>query len=123
MHEFSTASQVVKTILEEVERRKAKAVVEVHLLIGRLTFLGLDQLRFSYEALVKGTILEKAKLIIEEKDGVVECDNCGFRGSLPYVNDPSYHLQIPIFTCPKCNSEIRIVEGRECLIKSIKVVV
>ena len=123
MHEFSTASQIVKALLEEVERKKAKAVLEVNLLIGRLTFLGLEQLRFSYEALVKDTILEKAKLIIKEKNGVVECDTCSFRGPLSHLDDPSYHLQIPVFTCPKCNSEIRIIEGRECLIKSIKVVV
>lgn len=124
MHEFSTASQIVKTVLEEVEKKKAKEVLEVTLVIGKLTFLGLEQLEFCYHALVEKTILEKAKLIIEENDGVVQCDTCGYRGPLSYVDDSTYYLQMmPLFTCPKCNSKIRIVEGKECIIKAIKVAV
>lgn len=123
MHEFSTVSQIVKTVLEEVEKRKAKEVKEVTLQIGKFTYLGIDQLKFSYEVLVEGTILEKSKLIIEEKSGVVECSSCGLRGPIPYVDDPDYHQQIPVFTCPKCNSAVRIVEGKDCLIKSVKMVV
>lgn len=123
MHEFSMASEIVKTILDEVEKRKVKRVIEVTLVIGEFTFLGLDQIRFCYETLAKGTILEKAKLTIEEQNGIVECDKCSFRGPISYVNEPAFHLQIPSFTCPKCNSEIQIVEGKDCLIKSIKAVV
>ena len=69
MHEFSVTSQIVENILKEAERHKAKKVVQVNLAIGKLTFLGIEQVRFTYKLLVKGTIAEKSKLAIKEKDG------------------------------------------------------
>ena len=69
MHEFSMATQLVENVLEEAKRHDAKKVAEVHLVIGKMTFLGVDQVRFSYGILVKDTIMEDSKLIIKEQDG------------------------------------------------------
>lgn len=120
MHEFSMTSQIVEKVLEEAEKQKAKKVLEVHLIIGKLTLLGIKQIRFSYSALVKNTLLEGSKLIIERKKGTVKCDRCGYEGPIRFRNDPVYHLSFPTLACPSCGYSARIVEGRECLIKSIK---
>ena len=121
MHEFSMATQIVENVLEEVKKHDAKKVEEVHLIIGKMTFLGVDQIRFSYDVLVKDTILKDSKLIIEEQDGVIECSSCGFKGAVPIEDDPAYHVPVPTLKCPKCAQTAKIVQGKECTIKSIRI--
>ena len=114
------ATQIVETVLEEAKRHDAKNVAEVHLVIGKLTFLGVEQIRFSYKILTEDTIMKDSKLIIKEQDGVIECPKCGFKGAVPFEDDPAYHVPIPTLKCPKCGETAKIVEGRECTIKSIR---
>ena len=122
MHEFSMTTQIVNYVLEAAKKHNAKQVNEVHLIIGKLTFLSLEQVKFTYNILVKNTIMEDSKLHIEEKDGVVKCDNCGYAGDLKYEDDPVYHVPSPTLNCPKCEGVVNIVGGKECTIKSIKLV-
>ena len=122
MHEFSMTTQIVNYVLEEAKKHNAKRVNEVHLIIGKLTFLGIEQVKFTYDLLVKGTIMEGSKLHIEEKDGVVKCNNCGYNGDLKYEDDPVYHVPSPTLNCPKCGGVVNIVGGKECTIKSIKLI-
>ncbi|UCE16477.1 MAG: hydrogenase maturation nickel metallochaperone HypA [Candidatus Bathyarchaeota archaeon] len=123
MHEFSMTSQIVKSVLEEAKKHNAKRVDGVHLVIGKLTFLGLEQVRFAYEVLVKDSIMEGSKLYIEEKDGVVRCSNCGYEGCLKYEDNPMYHVPTPTLNCPKCRGVVKIVGGKECTIKSVKLAI
>jgi hydrogenase nickel incorporation protein HypA/HybF len=112
----------VQSVLAEAEKRGAKKVTEVDLIIGKLTFLGLEQVRFAYEALTKGTIMEGSKLVIGEQDGVVKCSNCSYEGGFKYEDDPLYHVPVPTLKCPQCGSIVNIVAGKECIIQSIKLV-
>lgn len=123
MHEFSVTSQVVQSVLAEAEKRGAKKVTEVDLVIGKLTFLGLEQVQFAYEVLAKDTILEGSKLVIEEQEGIVKCNKCGYEGGFKYEDDPLYHVPVPTLKCPQCGSVVSIVAGKECTIKSIKMMV
>jgi hydrogenase nickel incorporation protein HypA/HybF len=123
MHEFSVTSQIVQSVLTEAEKHKAKKVTEVYLVIGKLTFLGLEQVRFAYEALTKGTILEGSRLIIEEQEGTVKCNHCDYEGGFKYEDDPMYHVPVPTLKCPHCGNVVSIVAGKECTIKSIKMMV
>lgn len=123
MHEFSMTKQIVENILLQAKKHDAKNVIQVNLVIGKLTFLGIEQVRFSYEILVKGTIMEGSKLHIEEKDGHVECSECGYEGNINYEDDPIYHVLSPTLRCPKCKGVVQITGGKECTIKSIKLAV
>jgi len=123
VHEFSVTSQIVEAVLKEAEKHNAKKVVEVHLDIGKLTFLGLEQVRFSYEVLVKGTIMEGSKLYIEEKDGILKCNSCGYEGGFKYEDDPIYHVPTPTLHCPKCGETVQIIAGRECTIRDVKLLI
>lgn len=120
MHELSMTTQIVDSVLEEAKKQDAKKVTKVHLVIGKLTFLGIEQVHFSYKILVEDTIMKGSKLIIEKKDGVIECPSCGYKGSIQYGDDPTYHVPIPTLRCPKCGKAAKILEGNECTIKSIK---
>jgi len=115
-------TQIVNYILEEAKKHNAKRVYEAHLIIGKLTFLGLEQVKYAYKLLVKNTIMEDSKLHIEEKDGAVKCNNCGYAGDLKYEDDPVYHIPSPTLNCPQCEGVVNIVGGKECTIKSIKLV-
>jgi hydrogenase nickel incorporation protein HypA/HybF len=123
VHEFSVTSQIVQSVLAEAEKRGTKKVTEVDLVVGKLTFLGLEQVRFAFEVLTKDTILEGAKLVIEEQEGVVKCSNCGYVGGFKYEDDPLYHVPVPTLKCPRCGSVVEITAGKECTIKSIKLIV
>jgi len=116
-------TQIVQNVLQEAEKHNAKKVVEVHLIIGKLTFLGIEQVRFSYNILVKGTIMEGSKLHIKEKNGIVKCSSCGYEGDFNYEDDPAYHVPTPTLRCPRCGGDVAIVGGRECTIKSVKLIV
>jgi hydrogenase nickel incorporation protein HypA/HybF len=125
MHESSVTKQIVQTVLQEAEKHGAKKVLEVNLVIGKLSLLGLEQVKFVYELFVKGTIMEGSKLLIEEKDGLVKCASCGYERQFSYGDVSGYLVPtVPIITlqCPKCEGTVEIVEGRECLIKSLKLI-
>ena len=120
MHEFSVTSNIVKLVLEEAKKHEAKKVLEVHLVIGKLTFLAVEQIKFSYDLIVKNTLMEGSKLEIEQRDGTVECSNCGYNGPINIEEDPIYHFSFPSLLCPKCGSIAKIVEGKECIVKNIR---
>jgi hydrogenase nickel incorporation protein HypA/HybF len=121
MHEFSVMSQIVDSILSEANKRKATKIEEVDLQIGEYTMLGEEQLKFAYEVLSKDTILKGSKLNIGHIEGKIECA-CGYRGRIEPSPD-SPHRIVPILECPKCKGAAKIVEGRECVIRNIRMVV
>jgi len=115
-------TQIIEAVLEEAKRHGAKKVTEVQMSIGKMTFLGTEQVRFSYKILTEDTIMKDSKLIIEEKDGVIHCTNCGYKGEVPLKDDPAHHIPVPTLQCPKCGNTAKIVEGKECTIKSIRMI-
>lgn len=42
MHEFFITSCIVERVLEEARRKKAKRVLQVHLVLGKLSLLGKE---------------------------------------------------------------------------------
>ncbi|MBS7650499.1 MAG: hydrogenase maturation nickel metallochaperone HypA [Candidatus Bathyarchaeia archaeon] len=120
MHELSMAKGIVETVIAEANKRNAKSVSEVCLVVGKLSMLGLDQLRYCYKLLTKDTILEESKLKIELEEGQVYCERCKFEGPIKIREDPQYHIVYPTLECPECGGEVEVVSGRNCYIKSIK---
>ena len=123
VHEGTITTQIVESVLGEVNRRKAKKVVEVNLVIGSLTFLNPDQIKFWYKMLTKDTILEDSKLTIEKDKGTVCCSMCGYEGEFKFIDDPVFHLPLPTLQCPKCDETVEIVSGKDCRIKSIRMLI
>jgi len=116
------ASQIVEIVSDEVKKRNAKKVLEVHLVIGKLNFIGKEQLKFSYKILTEKTLLESSKLVIREEEADVKCESCGYKGLLNFEDDQTFHLMIPTLVCPKCGKIVEIVKGREFFVKSVKMV-
>ncbi len=123
MHEGSITTQIVQSVLKEANHRKAKKVVEVDLVMGSLTFLNPEQVRFWYKMLTEETIMKDSKLVIEEKEGTVRCPECGYAGGFKYADDSALHMPMPTLQCPKCDGKVEIVSGKDCLIKSIRMLI
>ncbi len=123
VHEGSITTQIVESVLKEANQRKAKKVIEVQLILGSLTFLNPEQVEFWYEMLTKGTIMEGSKLVIEKNEGTVCCSKCGYEGNFKYVDDSALHVPMPTLQCPKCESAVEIVSGKDCIVKSVKMLI
>jgi len=122
MHEVSIAQSIVHTVLDEAKKQKASRVESVEVEIGELTFLGIDQVEFWVKTGFEGTIAEKAELLFKRVKGVLHCKECNYKGKLRVEEDPLYHVSLPTFSCPRCQSaKIEITQGKEALIRRIKI--
>lgn len=120
MHEYSMMMDIVEAALKSIENFEVENVEKVFLDVGELTFLNPVQLQFSFKILVEENILKGAELVINEKKAEVECTSCGYRG--PLQNKPEEnHFRIPQISCPKCNSKVNLLSGRECILRNIQV--
>jgi len=121
MHETVIAKSIVETVLREAEKHNAAGVESVEIVIGDLTFLGIEQIKFWVNTNLEDTIAQGAKLIFKREKGALKCNECGYEGDLQINEDPAYHFHLPLFACPVCRSSaIEIIRGKESIIKSIK---
>ena len=92
---------------------KAKRVNYVQLQVGALSGVVSDALRFSYDVVTKGTLLEGSELLIEEIPVAVYCDVCRAERELPALDS---------FRCPACGDPgAEIVRGKELEIRHLEV--
>ncbi|WP_400206923.1 hydrogenase maturation nickel metallochaperone HypA [Candidatus Methanomassiliicoccus intestinalis] len=126
MHEVSVMSSIVEAVLTELRKYEIESVEEVYLTVGEMTYLGAEQLEFAYEFLTQGTLLEGSKLVIEPEKITVKCSTCGYEGGIKYLGDEEedgvYHTQLPVISCPECAGQVEVVNGRSCVVKSVKAV-
>ena len=119
MHELSMAQAIVDTVLDAAEKNNAEEIVEVTIEIGMLTMLNPEQLRFLLDVISEDTLLENAKIIIEDVPVEIECQNCEFEG-LANTDGSDHYLAIVL--CPECGERsVEIIKGRECNVKNIKI--
>jgi len=116
MHEFSITSLLVDAVLDLARQKGSKKVLEVHLRVGKLRALSIDQVMFSYGVLTKGTILHGSKLFITETPGSVRCASCGYHAEL----EMDFHFGISPLDCPKCAALLTIEGGDECVISRVQ---
>ena len=112
MHEMS----IVATLLEQIEAEVARAgqsgpVVAVHLVVGRLSGVHVDALRFAFELLQADSIAEGAKLVIDQPPAELVCQDC-------HATHPTVELSA---ACPSCGSQhVTIRGGQQLLLQTIE---
>ena len=77
MHESAIAQAVVRTVVGEAKKRRARRVTAVELEVGALEGLGGRELRFAFELEAAGTPLEGAKLRVTKSAPSASCPACG----------------------------------------------
>lgn len=122
MHEVSVVADLLAAIKKELERYDVISVKEVTMTVGKLTNLGFEQMEFAFEIMSRDTILEGAKLTIEEEEIEVECEKCGYKGPVKNLEmGEEVHYQIPVLSCPECNGPVKIIAGKTCCVKTMEI--
>ncbi len=125
MHELQIASNLVNAVMDAAKEYKNATKIEtVHLSIGKLSFVGEEQLRFCWGAITdEREILKGSELIISDEEVEISCSSCGYVGDLEVSEDPLYHYMMPIFACPKCKGDVEITKGNGVTITNIKLMI
>jgi len=101
MHEMSLAESVLEIVRDCAAREGLTAVREVRLEIGQLSAVEPQALRFCFDAVVRGSLAEGARLEIDEVPGSAWCFEC-----LATVA-----LASRAGECPRCGGTRLLVNG------------
>jgi len=109
MHELSITQNIVGLV---AERAGDRPVERVRLRIGKLSGVEVEAIRFCFDVVARGTLVEGAELVVEEVDGRAHCETCG--ADVP--------LDALVLRCG-CGrgGRLRLIEGEELLVKSMEV--
>jgi hydrogenase nickel incorporation protein HypA/HybF len=112
VHEVSIVEALIDQVRREVEQSGHDGrVTRLELVVGRLSGVSVDSLRFAFEMLAPGTLVEAAEVEIAEPRAECCCRACGKRTPIDEL----------IVQCPACASpQITIEGGRDLLLQSIE---
>jgi hydrogenase nickel incorporation protein HypA/HybF len=109
MHELAIA-QALLDIAVNAARGRRVAAVEVK--VGHLRQVVPDALEFSFELVAHGTVVEGARLVLEQVAPAGRCRACGAEGDL---------LALPL-SCGACGSwDVEVTQGEELLVDAIEI--
>jgi hydrogenase nickel incorporation protein HypA/HybF len=112
MHEMSIAESLLNIILQESKSHQASRVIAVALRIGELSAVVPESLRFCFELISQGTIVEGAELRVERVPVACRCEGCG----------TEFTVEDLLFMCPSCQGRrVAILSGRDLTIQSLEV--
>ena len=112
MHEMSLCESIVQILEDNAKSQGFDTVKVVWLEIGGLSGVELDAMRFSFEAVTRGTLAEHARLEIIELPGQAWCLQCGKTVPVSRRFD----------ACPDCASyQLQVTGGEEMKIKELEV--
>ncbi|MDR7554692.1 MAG: hydrogenase maturation nickel metallochaperone HypA [Armatimonadota bacterium] len=106
MHELSICQALIEAAADAVSRLPAPPprVLRVTLRIGHLTAVVPDALRFHFDLLTPGTVLEGATLDIEEVPVRGRCGACAHE----------FVTEALVLRCPACGAgDVQVLAGRE----------
>ena len=107
MHELALTCSIVETAASAAQGRP---VARVTLVIGRLSGVMVEAVRFCFPEVARGTPLDGAALDIEEPAGRARCEHCDAEFSTP-----------DLLTQCACGSyDVMLVAGEELLVRSIE---
>lgn len=112
MHEMSIAEGILQVLEDQATTQDYKQVKTVWLEIGPLAMIETEALKFCFDAVMKNSIADGAKLYIDELEGKAFCLQC----SQTVVITKRYDQ------CPKCGSyHLQVTQGDEMRIKELEV--
>ena len=111
MHELSVAESMVTVALENAAANHAKRIVRIGLVVGNMSGVSLDALRFAFDAVKADTIADGAELVIEETAAEAHCGACG----------TSFQAGQYDFRCPSCGAPVVPTGGDELYVKELEI--
>lgn len=112
MHEMSLADGVLKMIEDSARANSFSRVKTVWLEIGELAGVEVEAMRFCFDAVMKGTLADGARLDIVVIQGQGQCLACGQTVPIQLRYDP----------CPLCGGyPVEPTGGMEMRVKELEV--
>jgi hydrogenase nickel incorporation protein HypA/HybF len=109
---MSIAMSIVDAVADRARQEGCGRVTGIEILVGRLSGVEVESLRFCFDAAAKNTPVEGAELSIEEREASGTCEECGAQFPVE-----GYHA-----SCPSCGLfRVRIVSGEELSVRSITI--
>lgn len=112
MHEMSLCEGVLQVLQDSAESQAFTRVNTVWLEIGGLSGVELDAMRFCFDAVMRDSLADKAKLEIIEVPGEAWCMKCA----------KAVQVKQRFDQCPDCESyQLQVVAGDQMRIKELEV--
>lgn len=112
MHEMSLCEGILKILEDNAKSQGFERVKTVWLEIGTLSCVEPEAMRFSFDAVTKGTLADHARLEIIKVQGEAWCMQCSKTVSVNQRFD----------ACPDCGSfQLQVTGGEEMKIKELEV--
>jgi len=112
MHELAVTQNVLDIVLREAEKAKAKQIKSIQLVIGDLSGIVDDSVRFYFDFISQDTLAQGAVLSFRRIATRFRCRACGTEFS-PQDQD---------WCCPFCGAPAgEVIAGQEFYIESIEV--
>ncbi len=112
MHEMSLAEGVLQIIEDSAKTQNFSRVKTVWLEIGQLAGVEIEAMKFCFDAVVRDSIAENAKLEIIETPGQAWCLQCA----------GTVQVQALFDVCPRCGSpQLQVTGGNEMRVKELDV--
>lgn len=114
MHEVSLVSALVDQMEETAVARNFQRVLEIRLAIGQLSGVDPECLAFCFPEVTRATVLEGARLVMEQIAAEIFCRECR---QATHLADPA------LLRCGQCGShDVEIRSGREFRVVDLEVV-
>ena len=112
MHEMSLCESILDILEQQAEKQDYHKVGTVWLEIGALSSVEPDAMRFCFDAVMQGSIADKARLEIVHVPGLVWCQQCSKNINIKQRYDP----------CPVCGDfQLQVIDGEQMRIKELEV--
>ena len=121
MHELSIASAIVDHVAAFAESLSPpRKVLSVRVVIGELTCIEPEQLKFCYDAITRETPLEDSHLEIERCEAEVFCPHCSYRGRPKLWEEALSDIAVATMQCPACGGAVEATQGHDCVIRTVR---
>ena len=112
MHEMALAEGILQIVEDAATRNGFTRVTEVRLEIGALSGVEVEALAFCLDMVLKGSVAEGARVVMEKLPGQGYCLNCGRNVPIQALYD----------ACPECGSyQVQATGGTEMRVKDLLV--
>ncbi|OOZ35994.1 hydrogenase maturation nickel metallochaperone HypA [Solemya velesiana gill symbiont] len=112
MHEMSLCEGMLQVLEQNAEEQGYSKVKTVWLVIGDLSGVEIEAMRFGFDAVMKNTLADGAKLEIIRLPGQAWCMQCAKNVQVNQRFDE----------CPECGSyQLQVTGGDEMRIKELEV--
>jgi len=112
MHELPITQSILEIALRHAQQAGAKRITDLHLAIGKLSYVVDDSVQFYWDMIAKDTIAEGATLHFQRVPAEFLCLDCDYR----------YPVDGENLACPHCGStRVKVAAGDEFRLESIDV--